>query len=120
MRARSLTNSKSVARLELQARQHRSWLTESEARLWSALKDRQLGVQFRPQVPLGGRFIVDFFASSIGLVVEVDGGYHARRRRADGSRDCKLGRLGYRIVRVEAALVLRDLPAAVALIRAAL
>jgi len=34
-------------------------------------------VQFRPEVLLGGRFIVDFFASSIGLVIEVDGGYHA-------------------------------------------
>ena len=70
MRAPS-TNSKSTARLELQARQHRSCLTESEARLWSALKGRQLlGVQFRPEVLLGGRFIVDFFASGVGLVVE--------------------------------------------------
>ena len=74
MRVRSPLNSKTQARLEQQARQHRSCLTESEARLWSALKGRQLGVQFRPEVLLGGRFIVDFFASSIGLVVEVDGG----------------------------------------------
>ena len=61
-----------------------------------------------------------FFASSIGLVVEVDGGYHARRRRADESRDRKLRRLGYRVIRLQAELVLRDLPAAVGLIRAAL
>src|SRR5450432_798590 len=108
------------AQLELQARQHRSCLTESEARLWSALKARQLGVQFRPEVLLGGRFIVDFFASAAGLVVEVDGGYHARRRAADASRDLKLRRLGYRVLRVDAELVLRDLCAAVALIRAAL
>jgi very-short-patch-repair endonuclease len=76
-------------------------------------------VQFRAEVPLAGRFIVDFFASSVGLV-EVDGGYHARRRAADASRDRKLGRLGYRVIRVNAELVLRDLSAAVALIRAAL
>jgi very-short-patch-repair endonuclease len=77
-------------------------------------------VQFRPEVLLGGRFIVDFLASAAGLVVEVDGGYHARRRAAGASRDRKLGRLGYRVVRIEAELALRDLPAAVALIRAAL
>ncbi len=108
------------ARLELQARQHRSHLTDSEARLWSALKARQLGAQFRPGVVLGGRFIVDFFASAARLVVEVDGGYHARRRAADASRDRKLRRLGYRVVRVDAELVLRDLSAALALVRAAL
>jgi len=55
-----------------------------------------------------------------GLVVEVEGGYHARRRSADASRDRKLRRLGYRVIRLDAELVLRDLSAAVALIRAAL
>jgi very-short-patch-repair endonuclease len=120
LRNRSSHHSKSQTRLELQARQHRSCLTESEARLWSALQARQLGVQFRPEVVLGGRFIVDFFASSVGLIVEVDGGYHARRRGADASRDRKLQRLGYRVVRVDAELVLRELGAAVAQIRAAL
>ena len=120
MRIRSPLNSKSQARLEQQARQHRSCLTDSEAQLWSALKARQLGVQFRAEVPLAGRFIVDFFASSVGLIVEVDGGYHARRRSADASRDRKLRRLGYRVIRLDAELVLRDLSAAVALIRAAL
>ncbi len=95
-------------------------LTESEALVWSALKARQLGVKFRPEVPLAGRFIVDFFASASGLIVEVDGGYHSRRRRADASRARKLQRLGYRAVRLEAELILRDLAAAVALVRAAL
>ncbi len=113
-------NQKKQARLEQQARQHRSCLTDSEARLWSALKARQLGVQFRAEVLLGGRFIVDFFASAAGLVVEVDGGYHSRRRGADASRDRKLCRLGYPVLRIEAELVLCNLPAAVALVRAAL
>ncbi len=77
-------------------------------------------MQFRPEVLLGGRLIVDFFASAAGLVVEVDGGYHARRGGADASRDRKLRCLGYHVVRIEAEFVLRDLPTAVALIRAAL
>jgi very-short-patch-repair endonuclease len=43
-----------------------------------------------------------------------------RRRAADASRDRKLARLGYRVVRLTAELVLSDLAAAVELVRAAL
>jgi very-short-patch-repair endonuclease len=71
-------------------------------------------------VPLAERFIVDFYAPRARLVVEVDGGWHARRGAADASRDAKLRCLGYRVLRISAELVMADLPAAVALIRAAL
>jgi very-short-patch-repair endonuclease len=120
MRAQQSTNRKSLARLELFARQHRSQLTESEATLWSALKARQLGVSFRRQVPVAGLFIADFLAPSIKLIVEVDGAIHARKQDPDARRDRKLQRAGFRIVRISAQLVLRDLQAAVAFIRAAL
>jgi len=120
MRFKSSLSTKSATRIELFARQQRSSLTESEARLWSGLKARQLGVTFRRQVPVGGQYIADFLAPSLRLIVEVDGAYHARRRGADERRDLKLSRLGYRVVRVSAELVLKDLTAAVALIRAAL
>lgn len=99
---------------------NRRTLTPSEARLWSAIRARQLGVQFRREVPLAGRYIVDFCAPSARLVVEVDGRYHESRRRADARRDAELRGLGYRVLRVEAALVMRDLAAVVALVRAAL
>ena len=120
MRTAQPLNSKSAARLELFARQHRTRPTESEAALWSALKARQLGVSFRRQVPLLGLFIADFLAPSIKLIVEVDGAIHARAQASDARRDRKLQRAGFRIVRVSADLVLRDLGAAVALVRAAL
>lgn len=55
-----------------------------------------------------------------GLVVEVDGGYHAARRVADARRDGALERWGYRVVRLDAALVRRDVALAVARVRAAL
>jgi len=93
--------------------------TDSEARLWRALHSSQLGVAFRRQVPLLG-FIADFYAPSARLVVEVDGGYHARRATADARRDRKLERAGYRVVRLPAELVMRDLPAAVLAVRGAL
>jgi very-short-patch-repair endonuclease len=99
---------------------NRQALTPSEARLWSALSARKLGVQFRRQVPLAGRYIVDFCAPSVWLVVEVDGGYHALRRGADARRDATLRALGYRVLRVEAAQVMRDFGAVVARVWAAL
>jgi very-short-patch-repair endonuclease len=52
--------------------------------------------------------------------VEVDGGYHERRRRADARRDARLRRLDYRVLRCEAELVVKDLPSALARIREAL
>ena len=78
------------------------------------------GVAFKRQVVVGERYIADFFAPSVGLVVEVDGGAHRNSRAADRRRDERLRRLGYRVVRVEAALALRDAAAAVALVQAAL
>ncbi|MFZ5894932.1 MAG: endonuclease domain-containing protein [Myxococcota bacterium] len=120
MRAGSTRYGNSAQQLALHARQHRSQLTHSEQCLWSAINRGQLGVWFRRQVPLAGRFIADFVAPAARLVVEVDGEYHARRTCADAARDRKLTRLGYRVVRIDAELVLRDVGAAVALIRASL
>lgn len=105
-------------RLEQYAWCNRRAMTESEARLWSALSARKLGVQFRRQVPIDGRYIVDFAAPAARLVVEVDGGYHAGRRAGDRRRDARLRELGWRVVRVEAGVVMREL--GVAVVRAAL
>ena len=83
------------------------------------MRSSQLGVAFRRQVPLLG-FIADFYVPSARLIVEVDGGYHARRVSADARRDRKLARAGYRVIRLQTAVVLRDLPAAVLAVRRAL
>jgi very-short-patch-repair endonuclease len=80
--------------------------TESETRLWEMLRRRKLGVEFRRQVPLAGRYIVDFLAPRARLVLEIDGGYHNTRGRADEQRDRILGRLGYRVLRVSVNLVM--------------
>jgi very-short-patch-repair endonuclease len=111
----------SAARLQLAAHaaHMRAVPTRSEQLLWSALRAGQLGVQFRRQVPVG-RFTADFLAQKARLVVEVDGGYHARRAGADERRDRALARIGYRVLHISAELVERDLGAAVATVRAAL
>lgn len=107
-------------RLQRWARDNRRQPTASEARLWEALRARKLGVQFRRQVPLGGRYIADFLAPSVKLVIEVDGGCHAARRSADARRDRVLARLGYRTLRLPVALVAEELERAVLLIARAL
>ena len=95
--------------------------TLTERILWGALRGSRLGVGFRRQVVVGG-YIADFMAPGVKLVVEVDGGYHgeAARVRSDARRDRDLAKLGYRVVRLSAELVQRNLPGAVALVRAAL
>ena len=97
----------------------RSAPTLSEARLWQSLSGSQLGVGFRRQVVIG-RYVADFVAPSCRLVVEVDGGYHARVGAADARRDRDLQRLGYRVLRVSDTAVMQQHVTVLQLIRAAL
>jgi very-short-patch-repair endonuclease len=83
------------------------------------LRSRRLGVTFRRQLRIG-RYIVDFAAPARRLVVEVDGSFHVSRRRADARRDAALASAGYRVLRLEAQLVVNELANAVEQIRAAL
>jgi very-short-patch-repair endonuclease len=112
------------ARLELFAARMRFVPSPLEAKLWSALKGSQLGVGFRRQVILGDAakklYIVDFCAPKLKLVVELDDASHVGRERQDARRDATLGRLGYRVVRIPASLVERNVEEAVARVREAL
>jgi len=105
----------------LAARAHalREFSTLSERKLWLALSAGKCGVSFRRQVVLADRYVADFFAPAIRLIVEVDGSVHEHTVRADARRDEKLRRLGYHVIRLDAKLVLQELEAAVALVRAA-
>jgi very-short-patch-repair endonuclease len=78
-----------------------------------------LGVRFVAQSPLAGRFIADFVAPSIKLVIEVDGLRHHAQPRADARRDRVLRKLGYTVLRIPAALAYQDAAAAAALVRQA-
>jgi very-short-patch-repair endonuclease len=78
------------------ARKLRANSTDAESRLWSRLRRKQLeGFRFRRQQPIG-RYIVDFFCTEARLIVEVDGGQHAKESSARA--DWLVGR-GYRVVR---------------------
>jgi very-short-patch-repair endonuclease len=80
------------------ARGLRKAMTEAEKRLWARLRGDVLGVRFRRQLVIDQRYIVDFCAPAISLIVEVDGGQHAASA-ADSQRDRALEALGYRILR---------------------
>lgn len=105
--------------LEARALAMRSTPTPSEEALFRELRGGKLGVVVRRQFVVG-RYIVDLAVPSARLAIEVDGGYHAARRAADSRRDRELGRLGWRVLRLPAALVLGHCAEAVARARAAL
>lgn len=104
--------------LRHRARRMRHEPTHTEWLLWQALRSRQLGVTFRRQVVLQG-YIADFYASSIRLIVEVDGPWHANRTRRDARRDRVLTSAGYRVLRATEQQALSALPQVVVRIRAA-
>ena len=108
-----------VERLGCHARCMRRHPTPSELVLWQAIRGGRLGVSFRRQVAVGP-YVVDFVAARQRLVVEVDGGYHAARSSADRRRQHWLEKQGYRVLRVSAAMVLRETAAAVRVIAEAL
>ena len=90
------------------ARRLRKNPTEAEQRLWSRLRRRQLdGHFFRRQAPIG-RYVVDFVCAERKLVVEVDGGQHARQIRRDAKRTAWFESLGYEVIRFWNNEVLRQ------------
>jgi very-short-patch-repair endonuclease len=94
---------------EQAARSLRKNLTPAEAKLWNALRSRQLaGLKFRRQHPVG-QFIVDFYCPSCKLVIEVDGDIHTQQKAYDDARTNHLQSFGYRVLRFSNEEVLSDL-----------
>jgi BirA family biotin operon repressor/biotin-[acetyl-CoA-carboxylase] ligase len=71
--------------------------TDADKALWTRLKNRQLGVAFTRQCPIGG-FVVDFACRTARLAIELDGGQHADSA-ADAARTLVIESHGYRLVR---------------------
>lgn len=115
----SLSNLRKQQQLAAHAHRMRVAPSEPERVLWFALRASQLGVLFRRQVVLQG-YIVDFFAPTASLVVEVDGAHHARQRGADARRDRALAAAGLHVLRLPASLVTGNLAAALELVSCAL
>jgi len=86
--------------------------TSAEAKLWRALRNRNLARwKFRRQHPID-RYVVDFVTLDGKLVIEVDGATHNSRDEIsrDAERTRILDSLGFRVVRVTNTDVYGNLP----------
>jgi very-short-patch-repair endonuclease len=81
------------------ARGLRQRQTNAEVRLWSRLRNRQLGdLKFRRQVPRG-KFVADFLCDEAMLILEIDGSQHDVCPGKDEMRSGYLESLGYLVMR---------------------
>jgi very-short-patch-repair endonuclease len=80
------------------ARQLRKNMTDAERSLWRDLRHGQVaGCRFRRQAPIGP-YIVDFVCFERKVVVELDGGQHARQGEYDQARTEWLASQGFRVL----------------------
>ncbi|MBI2345934.1 MAG: DUF559 domain-containing protein [Deltaproteobacteria bacterium] len=99
------------AKLKQYSRLLRSKMTDSEHKLWSRLRKKQiLDVPFYRQKPIG-QYIVDFYAPKTALVVEVDGSQHfgEGQIKKDKQRDEYLRDQGLTVLRFDNLQVLQEI-----------
>ena len=85
-------------------------MTDAEQTLWKHLRCKQiLGIQFYRQKPIGP-YIVDFYAPSARLVIELDGSQHheAEHARRDAERDTFIASQGLLVLRFDNLQVLQE------------
>lgn len=74
--------------------------TPAESKLWSRLRNDQLGISFRRQHAID-KYIADFYCPSAKLVIELDGGHHLEpeEQAHDQERTKYLESRGYKVIR---------------------
>ncbi|WP_075065939.1 endonuclease domain-containing protein [Candidatus Berkiella aquae] len=85
------------------SRKLRSNMTEAESLVWSKIRRRQIdGIQFYRQRVIS-TFIVDFYAPTVKLVLEIDGSQHLEVEylEQDKCRDAFLNNLGIMVLRFD-------------------
>ncbi len=76
----------------------RKEMTPAECKLWSRIRDDQLGVTFRRQHAVGN-YIPDFCSPKAKLIIELDGSQHLEQEEYDEERTKYLNSLGYKVIR---------------------
>ena len=94
------------------ARENRKNMTLAESFLWQNLRNNALDHKFLRQHVIGD-YIVDFVCRDDGLVIELDGAYHAEREQQidDEIRTHDLEKIGFRVIRFTNEEVLYDIEA---------
>ena len=92
------------------ARENRNNMTEAERVLWDRIRKEQLGHKFLRQYIIGD-YIVDFVCRECGLVIEVDGAYHAelQQQEDDAIRQKYIEARGFHFLRFSNEEVLFDI-----------
>jgi very-short-patch-repair endonuclease len=72
--------------------------TPAEHKLWSRIRNDQLGVTFRRQHAVG-TYIPDFCSPKAKLIIELDGSQHLEQAEYDEERTKYLESLGYKVIR---------------------
>jgi very-short-patch-repair endonuclease len=93
----SRANMRGGLMLKKRAQRLRADMTDAEQILWQELRRWRLGWRFRRQFPVPP-YVVDFACIEARLIVEADGGQHARPGDHD-ERDSRLSREGWRVLR---------------------
>ena len=88
----------------------RKRLTPAEARLWTYIKNSQLGHKFRRQHSIG-KYILDFYCTQKKLAVELDGSPHDTEQgfAKDKERTEYLQSQGIKVIRFENKDVIKNL-----------
>jgi very-short-patch-repair endonuclease len=94
------------------ARSMRRRMSLPEVLLWQQLRKRPDGLKFRKQFPIG-EMTVDFACLERRVMIEIDGEGHSYgdQPRRDAARDAVLRREGFRVIRIAARDVLKDMDA---------
>ncbi|MHB1178895.1 MAG: leucine--tRNA ligase [Daejeonella sp.] len=93
--------------LKEHSREHRKDSTEAENILWQYLRNSQTGYKIRRQHAIN-TYIADFICLKKGLIIEVDGGYHAGIQDNDLVRTEVLSELGFKVIRFSNEDVISD------------
>jgi very-short-patch-repair endonuclease len=99
------------SRLKIPARALRTNMTIAERRIWAHIRCKQLQkIQFYRQRAIQS-FIVDFYAPSVKLVLEIDGSQHLAQEHVerDRYRDKLLNNLGILVLRFDNHQVLSNI-----------
>ncbi|MEO0091652.1 MAG: DUF559 domain-containing protein [candidate division WOR-3 bacterium] len=72
-------------------------MTDAERKLWSRIRNNQLGTKFKRQEPIG-KYIADFVCYEKRIIIELDGSQHINSQR-DKIRDDWFAKQGFRVLR---------------------
>ena len=93
--------------------------TPAERKLWSKIRNDQLGVNFRRQHAVGN-YIPDFVCIEKKLIIELDGSQHLEQEEYDEDRTKYLESRGYRVIRFWNNDVMKDIDSVILAIMHAL